>query len=300
MREFYLAPRGSSREVLFLAKNWDYFIRLQKMLNLPKPGLLLVPTQLETAKATSGFGIPLAMDNGAFQLLKADFDSQLYLTQQAVRNWLRKWLGSALAIDWNWIALLDVPVHGKKFVEKEERLRRIELTTELHKMAFSAYERESGETDRLRAVLQGFEVDEYLLSYRLHKTAIPFSRINPVVAVGSVCVRKDSSLTKLADGRARGTVDELAELLDKMDKPLHFFGLHGRFVRKLKDHPRFYSADSGAAGAVFRWEIRDIKRRLGLSWDNRLKDYLLAHIVQYVRSTIGLKRKGWEIIRSIF
>jgi len=300
MREFYLAPRGSHREVLYLVENWDYFLQLQKLLDLPKPGLLLVPTQLETAKTISGFDIPLAMDNGAFQLLKADFDSRLYLTQDVVRNWLRKWLESALAVDWEWIALLDVPVHGRRFVEKEERLRRIELTTELHKMAFSAYERESGETDRLRAVLQGFEVDEYLLSYQLHKAAIPFDRINPVIAVGSVCVRKDSSLTKLADGKARGTADELAELLNRMDKPLHFFGLHGRFVRKLKDHPRFHSADSGAAGAVFRWEIRDIKRRLGLDWNDRLRDYLLAHLVQYVRSTVGLKKDKWEAIRSVF
>ena len=77
------------------------------------------------------------------------------------------------------------------------------------------------------------------------------------------------------------------------------FGLHGKFVRKLKDHPMFFSADSGAGGAVFRWEIRDIKRRLGIETASRLDDYLLAHLVQYVRSTVGLRGK-WEDVKEAF
>ena len=308
MQEFYLAPRGSFREVTFLAENWDLFLSLRKELGLPRLGLLLVPTQRKEAKAVSEYGVPIAMDNGAFQLLKIDFDLQLYLAQHVVRKWLREWLESALALDWDWFALLDVPVHGKKFVEEEERLRRIELTAKLHALAFSEFEKQNGETVRLRAVLQGYTVEEYLLSWRMEQAVIPFRRINPVLAVGSVCVRKNSSLTKLADGKARGTSEELAELLNQVPQPLHFFGLHGRFVRKLRDHPRFFSSDSGAGGAVFRWEIRDIKRKLSrgdsycqavIGKHGRLGDYLLAHLVQYIRSTTGLNKKGWEALRSL-
>ena len=308
MQEFYLAPRGSFREVVFLAENWDLFLSLRKELGLPKLGLLLVPTQRDAAKLISKYGVPIAMDNGAFQLLKVDFDSQLYLAQRIVRKWLQEWLESALALDWKWVALLDVPVHGKRFVEEEERMRRIELTTKLHALAFSEFEKQNGETVRLRAVLQGYTVEEYVLSWKMEQAVIPLRRINPVLAVGSVCVRKNSSLTKLADGKARGTVDELAELLNQVPQPLHFFGLHGRFVRKLRKHPRFFSSDSGAAGAIFRWEIRDIKKKLSrgdstchrvIGTHGRLGDYLLAHLVQYIRSTIGLNRKGWEALRSL-
>jgi len=71
-------------------------------------------------------------------------------------------------------------------------------------------------------------------------------------------------------------------------------------VRRFKDHPLFFSTDSGALGAVFRWEIKDIEKRLGLSGLSRREEYLLAGLVQYVRSTKGINKDGWEIIKSLF
>ena len=297
MEEFYLAPRGKREEVLYLVSNWDLFLALARALSLPKLGLLLVPVQREVAREIAG--VPLALDNGAFQLLKADFDGRLELGKREVERWLSAWLRAVESARWEWVALLDVPVHGRQFVESGERLRRVELTARLHLLSFEKAS-EIFPPRRLRAVLQGYEVGEYLYSLALHSSLLPLWRLDPVLAVGSVCVRKDSPLTNLAGGKARGTAGELRELLDAVDRPLHFFGLHGKFVRTLRSHPRFHSSDSGAAGAVFRWEIRDIKRRLGVRWEDRLRDYLLAHLVQYVRSTRGMDKKAWEALASLF
>jgi len=285
MKAFYLAPRGSRKEVAFLIENWHVLEEAARSAKV-ELGLLLVPSQKELCELARDAGVKAALDNGAFQILKVDFDKPLSMSELKVEKWMKKW-SEALDCEWEWVALLDVPVHGRKFVSKEERLRRILITAELHRMAYKVG-KEAIEAKRLRIVAQGYEPSEYELSALLNLQSV--EEADEVLALGSVCVRKDSALTKLADGKARGTAEELKEVLDsrivkEFFKGVHFFGLHGKFVRRLKEHPMFFSADSGAAGAVFNYEIRDVKRKLGIKTRSRLEDYLLAHAVQVLRST---------------
>ena len=214
MKEFYLAPRGSKNEVLYLAENWQSFLYLQETLDLPRPGLLLVPSQSKFASEVEGLGVPIALDNGAFQFLKVDFDGPLRMEDLNVSKWTDVWIEAVKSVKWEWVALLDVPVHGKKFVEKQERLRRIEITAKLHKIAFERVEAEGVPANLLRAVAQGFEPEEDELSINLHTKNLPIVNLYPFFALVSVCVRKDSSLTNLASGKARGTAEELRRVLD--------------------------------------------------------------------------------------
>jgi len=299
MQEFYLAPRGSPQEVQYLLEHLDMFYELRNELQLPRLGWLFVPAKGYEKFSCEYAGPKYALDNGAFQLLKADFDGQLTLDDLNLDSWFSRLAQSASSGCWDWVALPDLPVHGKKFVEAHERVNRILLSARLHRLFLQRYYGEVLTT--FRPVLQGFTTEEYLYSKRLVDQLRNEYTLDTVYAVGSVCVRKPSSTTRhLAEGKARGTVDELRELLDLTNAPLHFFGLHGRFVRSLREHPNFFSADSGAAGLVFRWEVRELKQRMRLQWNGRRKDYLLAHLVQYIRSTIGLRKEHFEKIASLF
>ena len=296
MRKFYLAPRGSLQEVQHLLSNLDLFSTLGRELGLPRLGWLFIPGK-GYERLTKEYSAEFALDNGAFQLLKADFDNRLTLDILNVDRWFSVLCRSVNEGNWSWAALPDLPVHGRKFVEAQERIRRVEMSAELHHIFLER----CTSSVTFRPVLQGFTPEEYLLSKRLVDRLRERYDLDEVYAVGSVCVRKPSPTNKnMAGGKARGTVEELRELLDSANAPLHFFGLHGRFVRSLRSHPNFYSSDSGAAGLVFRWEIRELKRKMGLSWEDRRKDYLLAHLVQYVRSTVGLTKEHMSAIASLF
>jgi hypothetical protein len=295
MERFYIAPRGSFAEVQHLLTRWDWFLTVKRELGLPEPGILFVPDK--KYKELDAFGIPLALDNGAFQLLKADFDGPLILSDGAVQKWLSSLAEATCWHEYEWSALPDVPVHGRRFVKASERSRRIELSASLHSLFLSRF----SFCGKPVAVLQGYEVDEYLYSLKLLEARGVLEEALPFLAVGSVCVRKDSSLSKLADGKAKGTAsDFVGSLLSAVPRRLHFFGLHGRFVKRWREHWKFRSSDSGAGGAVFRWEIRDLKRKLGVRTDSRLDDYALSHLIQYVRSVRGLDREARETLSSMF
>jgi len=302
MEWFYLAVRATGRQYEFVISKYDYFKYVQKELNLPYIGFLLVPRKDLIHIATQYPDVPMALDNGAFQFLKStNLDLHVDINDTMVTKWFENLNKAQRAREWHFVALPDIPVHGKRFVPALERLHRIELTFKLHEWYLTKYDYNRV----LRPVLQGFTPHEYHVSFYLFLEHLDLSRLNPVLAVGSVCVRKNSSLTYLADGKARGNMDFMEPLLNSKElyryqKGLHFFGLHGRFVKKWKDHPRFYSSDSGAAGSVFKYEIKDILRRLRLNIDDQNVRYLIANLVQYVRSTSGMDQKAWEVIASLF
>jgi len=295
VREFYVAPRGSRREIEGILKRWDWFQTLKRELDLPEPGVLFVPGKHEDLSAE--YRVLSALDNGAFQLLKADFDATLVLDAVQIVRWFTRLEEAVERGEFKWFALPDVPVHGRRFVDAGERLERMLLTLRLHYYFLRRYRG----TVTPRAVLQGYEVEEYLYSYKLYEIHGILDMVDRVLAVGSVCTRKNSSLTNLASGKGRGThSDFLDELLRFVPRPVHLFGLHGRFVRKHREHPKLYSSDSGAGGAVCKFEIRDLKRKIGVQTKNREDEYALCHLIQYVRSTRGLDKKAEEAISSLF
>ena len=300
LREFYLAIRATNKQAEYVVANYDKFVQLQKELNLPRPGFLMIPRRDLIRIAQEYPDVPMALDNGAFQFLKVDLDAHADITEDIIAKWFENLSRAQRSREWEFVALPDIPVHGRKFVPIQERLYRIQLTFELHKRYLEAY----GYDRQLRLVLQGFTPHEYHISYYLYYENLDLSRLNPVLAVGSVCVRKNSSLTYLASGKARGKLDFMDPLLNSSELfqhhiGLHFFGLHGRFVKKWKDHLRFYSSDSGAAGSVFKYEIKDIMKRLGIALDKENDKYLLANLVQYIRSTIGMTEHSWSVLSSL-
>jgi len=301
MREFYIAIRATNKQAEYVVKNYDRLKAVQKELNLPEVGFLMIPRRDLIRIATEYPDVPMALDNGAFQFLKVDLDVHVDITEDMIKKWFENLNKAQRAREWRFVALPDIPVHGKRFVKIKERLYRIQLTLELHERYLETY----GYDRQLRPVLQGFTAHEYHISYYLYYEHLELARLDHVLAVGSVCVRKNSSLTYLADGRARGKMDFMEPLLNSDELyhhqiGLHFFGLHGRFVKRWKDHPRFYSSDSGAAGSVFKYEIKDIMRRLGLNIESPNERYLLANIVQYIRSTMGMTERSWEVVHSLF
>jgi len=300
LREFYLAVRATNKQAEHVVANYDKFLVLQKELNLPTPGFLMIPRKDLIRIATEYPDIPMALDNSAFQFIRVDLNVHVDITEDMIVKWFENLNRAQRAREWNFVALPDIPVHGRKFVKARERLYRIQLTFELHRRYLETY----GYDRQLRPVLQGYTPHEYHISYYLYYEHLELARLNPVLAVGSVCVRKNSSLTLLADGKARGKLDFMEPLLNSDELyqyqiGLHFFGLHGRFVRKWKDHTRFYSSDSGAAGSVFKYEIKDIMKRIGIQLDNENDKYLLANLVQYIRSTIGMSQNSWEVLSSV-
>lgn len=300
MQEFYLAVRATGKQAEYVVANYDRLIRLQKELDLPRLGFLMIPRKDLISIAKEYPDVPMALDNGAFQFLKLDLDAHADITEDMIAKWFDNLSRAQRAREWEFVALPDIPVHGRKFVNIKERLYRIQLTFELHRRYLEAY----GYDRQLRAVLQGFTPHEYHISYYLYYENLDLSMLNPVLAVGSVCVRKNSGLTYLADGKARGKMDFMYPLLNSTELftnqiGLHFFGLHGRFVKKWKDHPRFYSSDSGAAGSIFKYEIKDIMIRIGAHIDDTNERYLLANMIQYIRSTRGMDQRAWEVVRSL-
>jgi len=264
-------------------------------------------TGCSPCRAYKSEGVLLFVDNGAFTYLsKADLDKSLHIGHIKDR-WLRDYFRfikeNSDRIDV--FALPDVPVHGKHFVEREERARRIEMSARLHKEFYEMLSRKHSEAiGKALAVLQGFELDEYLTSYDMLKrlelkgtlsfpdrssVQTPFTG---VLAVGSVCVRKPSSKGKtavMADGRVAGSIYEFIEEFlghpnwDVTISGFHFFGLHVRATRRYKDHVRFHSSDTGGHALNFK-----LKWRTFLKCEKPDTKCYIKSIARQVSNVLGL------------
>lgn len=278
MRFFYIAvgERRFVEDVVSLLTDFNSFSRKYGV----TVGLLIRFTNWSSAclpcKLAEKYDVPLFVDNGAFSFLTTrDLDSNSVLDRATLCRWVTKysrwwcsWHNYATAM-----ALPDIPVHGRRFVERKTRLERIRLTAELHRMMVRMIRHCGDAVDRAVAVLQGYTVDEYMLSYKLYAETPELADIpslsgrgvyGGVYGVGSVCVRKPSSAGKtsvLAEGKAAGTLHEFLRRFLNADwdsgvRGFHFFGLHTEAVRRYGRHRLYYASDTGAHGLNFRWKWR--------------------------------------------
>ena len=226
------------------------------------------------------YRVPLFVDNGAFSYLTASELENPTLDSAKINKWLmeysswaRNWYSYATAL-----ALPDIPVHGREFLPAELRGHRIELTTRLHvRFARMIRRAEPAALERFIAVIQGYTVEEYMLSLASHiyhdDVLGETASFNPgrdtyggVFGVGSVCVRKLSAKGKtalIAEGRAAGTLHDFmrdflaAEWPDTL-RGFHFFGLHTDAVRRWGSHSLYYASDTGAHGLNYRYKWRTV------------------------------------------
>lgn len=222
----------------------------------------------QVCKMARDRGLPVFIDNGAFTHLK-NLDSKL--DPARIERWLSDYASFIRSYHelFDYYALPDVPVHGRRFLPMPERKDRIKLSARLHERFLGMVPRES--LAKAVPVIQGYTLIEYLDSYRslarlgvLNNTAYNLSRdYYMVLAVGSVCVRKPSSNGKtgtLAGGEAAGTLDSfIREILEYGEIPawgFHFFGLHREAVSKYGRHERFHASDTGAHGLNFKLKWR--------------------------------------------
>lgn len=211
------------------------------------------------------------VDNGAFAVLTGkELDHGLDIgSERKLRLWLRDylaWLANNVDHIDVWV-LPDIPVHGKRFVNAPERAKRIELTARLHSEMIRMVEKELGSEALSKAlpVLQGYEPEEYYRAYDLiaripgiEGTLLGTRNGHPyagAVGIGSVCVRKATSPSRgLAEGRARGTLDQLIARLDSMKVKKHYFGLNIRVAARNK--PRIFSTDTSGHSLNFKLKWR--------------------------------------------
>ena len=276
MRFFYVAVAETRRDMLEAIintiKEWN-----EKLKGKVEVGVLVRYTKWRNrecipCKLAKENGIRVFIDNGAFSFLTAE-DLETWPRLQVLDYWLRdyaEWLVEHES-EYDFAALTDLPVHGRRFLGKRKRLQRIMLSTLLQARLLSLL------SDRVRPrmvpVLQGFTAGEYLWNYDLmeklellEETAYGGSgEYSRVLAIGSICVRKPSANGKtgiLADGAAAGTLGRVMHLLLNHFPPgvqgFHFFGLHREAVANWGRHPRFYAADSGAHGLNYKFKWRTV------------------------------------------
>jgi len=125
MLEFYLAVRAYGAQSEYVISNYDRLAIIQKELSLPRLGFLMLPRRDLIEIAKNYEGIPFALDNGAFQFLKCSLDDTNCPPSSGFNKWIETLCGAFSEANWEWVALPDIPVHGRKFVLAPERLRRI-------------------------------------------------------------------------------------------------------------------------------------------------------------------------------
>jgi len=242
-------------------------IRFSKWKGICKPCLL-----------AEEYGVPLFVDNGAFDYLtRADLERPL-LSEATLLKWIEDYARFARRYAKYCVALAmpDIPVHGRDFLPADVRLQRIVLTAKLHKRFARMLRREPDILQKFIVVIQGYTVGEYMLSWELNTSPDVYEtqtfctssecEYGGVVGVGSVCVRKPSARGKtgvLASGVAAGTLAEfMREFLDarwpREIRGFHFFGLHTDAVRHFWSHKRYYGSDTGAHGLFYKFKWRTI------------------------------------------
>jgi len=276
MRFFYVAVAETRRDMLGAIietiREWN-----ERLKGRVEVGILVRYTKWRSRSCIPCImakenNIKVFIDNGAFSFLTAE-DLETWPRLERLEFWLKDYSGwlQEREGEYDFAALTDLPVHGKHFLEKRERLQRVILSTLLQARLLSLL------PDRVRPrmvpVLQGFTAGEYLWNYDLmeklellEETAYGGSgEYSRVLAVGSICVRKPSANGKtgiLADGAAAGTLDRVMHLLLNHFPPgvqgFHFFGLHREAVANWGRHPRFFAADSGAHGLNYRYKWRTV------------------------------------------
>jgi len=255
-------------------------------------------------KLAERYNVPLFVDNGAFDYLsKTDLEKES-LSHSVLEKWVTRY-ASWVSTWYPYVtvaAMPDVPVHGREFLPHELRLKRIELTAKLHARFAQLLKRlDPGSLSRVLIVLQGFTVEEYYYSLRLHlenfdvlaDTLSLSSNGRPyagVFGVGSVCVRKPSAKGKtalLAEGKVAGTLAQFMREFLGFDWPrdirgFHFFGLHTEAVRSFSSHPLYYGSDTGAHGLNYKY-----KWRTRLKCSSLNKDCYLRAVETQVRLTLS-------------
>lgn len=213
-------------------------------------------------------GLLIFVDNGAFTFLTSR-ELEGAPSPSTLASWRRdyaRWLADN-AEHYDYAALPDIPVHGKRFLPRGARLERIRLSAENQARLLQLVP--SFVREKLVPVIQGYDVEEYEYSYEtlesfLEETAYAMSDgYYRVLAVGSVCVRKwTARRAGLAGGEAAGTLRGfLTRFLDGCcddARGFHFFGLHSKATRLYGAHPRFLYADSGAHGFAYVYHWRDM------------------------------------------
>ena len=279
MRYFYiaLAETRHLEDIYARLKEWDERlwrlrgIRVGVLIRFAKWKRVCLPCKL-----SEKYDVPLFVDNGAFSYLTASALEEEHLDEHVLNKWLRDYAGWINT--WhNYVtaaAMPDVPVHGREFLPPTLRGHRIWLTAQLHKI-FARMARQA--LPRMIVVLQGFTVEEYYKSLRLHMENYDLLgetlSFNPgrepyggVFGIGSVCVRKPSSKGKtalLAEGKAAGTLKQFMREFLEFNWPggvngFHFFGLHTEAVRSFYGHPRYYASDTGAHGLNYKYKWRTV------------------------------------------
>lgn len=286
MKFFFVALAETKHLEDIFAKIAEWDERLRKLRGI-RVGVMIRFTKWKRActpcRLAERYNLPLFVDNGAFSYLSTSELEEEHIDSSVLRRWvvdyagwMRTWHNYVTAA-----ALPDVPVHGRDFLPPLLRGHRIWLTAQLHVM----YARLARETlPRMVVVLQGFTVEEYAKSLKLHLENYNLLgetlSFNPnkepyggIFGVGSVCVRKLSakgSTALLAGGKAAGTLKEfmkdfLAYEWPELVRGFHFFGLHTEAVRWFHSHPRYYASDTGAHGLAYKYKWRTVLgcRRLG-------------------------------------
>ena len=278
MRFFYVAVAETRRDMLEAIidtiKEWN-----EKLRGRVEVGVLVRYTKWRSRPCTpcrlaKENNIRVFIDNGAFTYLTADDLEgmpdirKLYRWRYDYAEWLRRNLE-----DYDFAAMPDIPVHGRRFLGPAERRERIKLSS--WNQALFLELAPPAVRERLVPVLQGYEVSEYSYSYRLldkygvlEETAydpyIP-NHYTGILAVGSVCVRKWSANGKtgvLAEGEAAGTLKRFLEeflagcCLDV--RGFHLFGLHSEATAWFSLHSRFFATDSGAHGLNYKFKWRTV------------------------------------------
>ena len=280
MRFFYIAPSDTSNiDVVFeVVSSWNE--RLRKLRGI-QVGVLIRFAKWRRActpcRLAEKYNVPLFVDNGAFEYLSATALERQELDSSVIERWIIHY-SSWLANWYNYVvaaAMPDIPVHGRKFLDRAVRVRRIETTVLLHERFARILRRiEPAAVEKAIVVLQGYTVDEYEYSLELLSgkhdllgDTQSFSGRGPysgIFGVGSVCVRKPSARGKtgvLADGAAAGTLHSfMNEFLNHewpgLVRGFHFFGLHTEAVRRYGMHRLYYASDTGAHGLNYRYKWR--------------------------------------------
>ena len=279
MRFFYIATAETRKDMLEaivnVVREWDERVKRKGI----RVGVLVRYTKWRSrecipCKLARENDLPVFIDNGAFSFLTTD-DLEGRPRLDVLARWrydYAVWLRRN-AEYYDYAAMPDIPVHGKRFLDPLERRERIQLSSG-NQSLFLKLVATASVREKLVPVIQGYTIEEYQYSYELLKrygvleeTAYSnwFSQYAERLAVGSVCVRKWSAAGKtgmLAEGKAAGTLREwLPRFLGGCcpeARGFHLFGLHREAVSSFGLHPRFYAADTGAHGLNYRFKWRTV------------------------------------------